>query len=71
MKFENIFRKILNIFKSLKFKSSNLNIHFIISLQYNYYFRPSSEIFFFKNKKLNKLSNFSIGCSRYITRNYI
>lgn len=64
MKFENIFRKILNIFKSLKFKSSNLNIHFIISLQYNYYFRPSSEIFFFKNKKLNKLSNFPIGCSR-------
>lgn len=61
MKFENIFRKILNIFKSrnLEFKY----IHFVISLQYNCYFHPSSEIFFF-DQKLNKLSNFPIGCSR-------
>lgn len=61
IKFENIFRKILNIFKSrnLEFKY----IHFVISLQYNCYFHPSSEIFFF-DQKLNKLSNFPIGCSR-------
>lgn len=62
-------RKYCFMFSKRYLTSSNLqnfknsNIYFIILLQYNYYFRPSSEIFFF-NQKLNKLSNFPIGCSR-------
>lgn len=61
-------RKYCFMFSKRYLTSSNLRnfefkylFHYFITIQL--LFCPSSEIFFF-NQKLNKLSNFPIGCSR-------